>query len=62
MLLLRMLFIVLFGTKNPHFDRCLTALQNVDIVEKLLTKQVFPDFYDISGTHSYQQIAVDTIL
>ena len=28
----------------------------VDNVDKLLTEEVFPDLYNISGSHSYQQI------
>lgn len=34
---------------------------HVDNVDNLLTKQTFADFYDISGTHSYQQVTVNTI-
>ncbi len=34
---------------------------HVDNVDNLLTKQAFADFNDISGTHSYQQITVNTI-
>ena len=36
--------------------------KTVDIVDKLFAKQVFSDFYDISGPHSYQQVIGDTIL
>lgn len=36
--------------------------KNVDIVENLLTKQGFADFQYISGSHSYQQVTVDTII
>lgn len=35
---------------------------HVDNVDKLLTKQGFAHNYDISCTHSYQQITVHTIL
>ncbi len=34
---------------------------HVDNVDNLLTKQAFADFYDVSGTHSYQQVTVNTI-
>jgi len=33
----------------------------VDCVDKLLAKEVFADIYNVSRSHSYQQIAVDTI-
>lgn len=33
----------------------------VDNVDNLFLKQVFADFYYISGTHCYQQITVYTI-
>ena len=33
----------------------------VDIVDNLDSKYGFADFMHISGTHSYQQVAVDTI-
>ena len=35
--------------------------QHVDYVDKLFAQEVFAYFYDISSTHSYQQITVDTI-
>ena len=35
--------------------------KHVDNVDNLFTKQVFPDFNDVSGSHSYQQVAVNTI-
>ena len=33
---------------------------DVDSVDNLLPEKGFPDSYDISGAHSYQQIAVHT--
>ena len=33
----------------------------VDNVDNLFLKQVFADFYYISGTHSYQQVTVYAI-
>ena len=33
----------------------------VDNVDKLFSKEGFADFYDISGSHGYQQISVHTI-
>jgi hypothetical protein len=36
------------------------ALLGVDNVDNLFSKQRFADFYDVSGTHSYQQVAVHT--
>ena len=29
----------------------------VDIVDKLVCEEIFPDFYNISGSHSYQQVS-----
>ena len=34
---------------------------HVDNVDNLLTKQAFTDFNDISSTHCYQQVTVNTI-
>jgi hypothetical protein len=47
--------------KIPHSGvECLFA-PNVDNVYNLATKQMFAHVYDISGTHSYQQVPVDRI-
>lgn len=34
---------------------------HVDNVDNLFAKERFADFYDVSGTHGYQQISVHTI-
>ena len=48
----------LFLEKNIHSQGHGLAGDNVD---KLSGKQVFADIYNISGSHSYQQVSVDTI-
>jgi hypothetical protein len=50
-----------YPQKNPHAYTTYYVDKHVDIVDKLFGKKVFPDFQHISGTHSYQQIAVHTI-
>lgn len=47
--------------KNPHSKVEVFPNLNVDNVDKLLSEQMFADIYNISGTHSYQQITVHTI-
>ena len=50
------------STKNIHIQSGKVFHgRNVDNVDKLVDKSVFPDIYNISGAHSYQQIPVDTI-
>ena len=50
------------STKNIHIQSGKVFHgRNVDNVDKLVDKEIFPDIYYISGPHSYQQIAVDTI-
>jgi hypothetical protein len=46
--------------KNPHCNRNKFNHNSVDKVDNLLSEDRFPDFYNISGAHSYQQIAVHT--
>lgn len=48
-------------TKNPHSFPYLLVENYVDNVDKLYSQQIFSDFYYISGSHSYQQVAVNTI-
>ena len=47
---------------NKKSTRVLTAVvhKRLDNVDKLLSEQLFAYFYDISGSHSYQQISVYT--
>lgn len=50
------------STKNIHIQSGKVFHdRNVDNVDKLVDKYIFPDSYYISGAHSYQQIPVDTI-
>ena len=64
----------LFWEKNIHSQRGKFSVRTfprraflhigvlaVDNVDKLSGKQVFADIYNISGSHSYQQVPVDTI-
>ena len=44
-------------TKISTFFEEPSASQNVDIVDKQLTQQFIPDFYNISRPHSYQQVS-----
>lgn len=46
--------------KSTHKMRVVNILY-VDNVDNLFLKQVFADFYYISGTHCYQQVTVYTI-
>lgn len=48
-------------TKNPQRIHTKNVYNTVDSVDKLLAKQFFANGHDISGSHSYQQIAVCTI-
>lgn len=47
--------------KYPQPERKVFHVLAVDNVDKLSGKQVFADIYNISGSHSYQQVPVDTI-
>ena len=47
--------------KNPHSKVEVFPNLNVDSVDNLLSEEMFPNIYNISGSHSYQQIAVYTI-
>ena len=48
--------------RNIHiFYQVVFLIKNVDIVDNLLTEEIFPDFYNVSGAHSYQQVSVDTM-
>lgn len=51
----------LFWKKYPQPERKVFHVLTVDNVDKLSGKQVFADIYNISGSHSYQQVPVDTI-
>ena len=44
-----------------HTERRKNQRFYVDNVDKLFSKEGFADFYDISGSHGYQQISVHTI-
>ena len=44
-----------------YVDNVDNYVENQTILLKLLRNQGFHDLIDISGAHSYQQIAVDTI-
>ena len=51
-----------YVNKNIHIVFLIHSVENyVDDVDILFSKQIFAYFYYISGAHSYQQIAVDTI-
>ena len=50
-----------FGKKYPQPERKVFHVLAVDNVDKLSGKQAFADIYNISGSHSYQQVSVDTI-
>ena len=54
------LFTFFFEQKNIH-NRIfrLNVDKVVDNVDNLLSKELFAHFYNISGPHSYQQVAVD---
>ena len=43
-------------TRKIHNKKIIKEIFVVDNVDKNLAKHIFPDFYYISGTHSYQQI------
>ena len=51
---------VLYELENPQSFHLWIVENFVDNVDNLSGKQVFPYFYNISGTHSYQQVAVHT--
>ena len=53
--------VVDIGKEIINTDNVDNYVENQTILLKLLRNQGFPDLIDISGTHSYQQIAVDTI-
>lgn len=46
-----------FGQKSIH--RPFKKIWSVDKVDKLFGKQMFADFYYISGAHSYQHVPVN---
>ena len=48
-------------SKNPQGIQQDSVENSVDNVDNLLSKELFAHFYNISGPHSYQQVAVDTI-
>lgn len=50
---------LVLGTKNPHRFVTAFAQKDVDKVDNLFFEEVFADFIDVSGPHSYQQITVD---
>ena len=50
-----------FEKKYPQPERKVFHVLAVDNVDKLSGKQAFADIYNISGSHSYQQVTVDTI-
>lgn len=56
------LFTFFFEQKNIH-NRIfrLNVDKVVDNVHNLVVQKIFTNFYYVSGTHSYQQVAVDTI-
>lgn len=47
--------------KNPHSKVEVFPNLNVDNVDKLFSEKMFADIYNISGSHSYQQVTVYTI-
>lgn len=47
-------------SKNPQKFSPKNVENSVDNVDNLLTKEIFSHFYDVSGTHSYQQITLNT--
>ena len=48
------------ATKNPHWKIDKNQHHSVDNVDNLAAKNGFSDFYNVSGSHSYQQVAVHT--
>lgn len=46
--------------KNPHPKVEVFPNLNVDNVDNLFSEKMLPDIYDISGSHSYQQVTVHT--
>ncbi len=52
---------LLCKSENPQKFSSENVENSVDNVDNLYTKKVFPYFYNVSGTHSYQQITLDTI-
>ena len=47
---------------NPHPFKAPGLSKKVDSVDNSQAQKLFAHFYDISGTHGYQQITVLTIL
>lgn len=43
--------------KYPHFYTLPKTFKDVDIVDKLFAEERFPDFNNVAGSHSYQQVA-----
>ena len=48
-------------SKNPQGIQQDSVENSVDNVDNLLSKELFAHFYNISGPHSYQQVAGGTI-
>ena len=46
---------------KSEWEAQMKSYKLVDNVDKLFSKEGFADFYDISGSHGYQQISVHTI-
>ena len=47
--------------ENPQGFQTRLVENSVDFVDNLLSQELFSHFSYISGAHSYQQVAVDTI-
>ena len=54
-------YALFFDKKYPQARGMDFAPPPVDSVDKSAGKEIFADIYHISGSHSYQQITVDTI-
>ena len=50
------------GIKNPHVRHGGYVHKHVDNVDNLFAKELFANVYNVSGTHSYQQVTLCTIL
>lgn len=47
--------------KNPHAYTVKNVYKHVDNVDNLFAKELFANIYNVSGAHSYQQVALCTI-
>ncbi len=47
--------------KYPQPEVGTSPSRSVDIVDKLDSEEIFPDFMHVSGTHSYQHITLCAI-